>query len=431
MIASFIRHHQQQKQQHQNTMMLIIKAILFILYLLVDEKCASSSYNISVKLSLLSATSEHMISTLTHPNRSYFDTLHDQNQWYTSHFQPNHTNRMINFLQQQNNRSSQVHNRSLRDRRDQSNKDEMIILSSSSSSSSSLFRTRSGSVTGLSPPTTPTSISFSVIGDAPYSYNQSLLLKNQILYNISRKESLFLVHLGDIRCDDRCGNPLCQLKEYTYVSSILQLSSIPVFMLLGDNDWNDCPNPQYGLQYWKQTFLYYDNKYWNSSKSLGSIIRRQYLRNENFSYTIQNTLFIGLNIVGGTILDQNEWNIRLKEQYKWARYLIQLHMNNTIVSRHKKRIVLFGHAYPRKKHDLFFIPLSNLIKNELLNQIPIVYIHGDIHSWQNETNYMNQTSFLRISVVGEVQEYPLYVTINTTNPSKNPNDVFKFRRRFY
>ena len=36
----------------------------------------------------------------------------------------------------------------------------------------------------------------------------------------------------------------------------------PVFVILGDNDWTDCPNREEGLQFWKHEFVGFDSRYW-------------------------------------------------------------------------------------------------------------------------------------------------------------------------
>lgn len=101
------------------------------------------------------------------------------------------------------------------------------------------------------PPTNPAPIvklsgqttTFCVIGDVPYTNDQAKKLKRQILE--LPKDCAFLVHVGDLRYAG--SNQRCRRNDYSSVASILKLSHAPVFVLLGDNDHNDCPNHAEGL----------------------------------------------------------------------------------------------------------------------------------------------------------------------------------------
>jgi len=78
---------------------------------------------------------------------------------------------------------------------------------------------------------------FCVIADVPYTDRDFVNLKNQLLYN-TPEDCEFLIHLGDIknsssRCDDA---------RFQRVEQVLTSSPIPLFMILGDNEWNDCPH---------------------------------------------------------------------------------------------------------------------------------------------------------------------------------------------
>jgi len=103
----------------------------------------------------------------------------------------------------------------------------------------------------VSLPTTPASIvkftaqitTLCVIGDVPYTNQQAKDLKRQIME--LPKDCEFLVHVGDLRYAGT--NRPCRRNDYSSVASTLQLSHAPVFVLLGDNDYNDCPNPDEGL----------------------------------------------------------------------------------------------------------------------------------------------------------------------------------------
>jgi hypothetical protein len=168
---------------------------------------------------------------------------------------------------------------------------------------------------------------FYAIGDVPYSSSQAKELQRQMRSLASDAE--FLIHVGDLRKS----SGTCLQSEYEEVASILQLSHVPVFIILGDNDFNDCPNPDEGLQFWKDSFLNFESRHWTHNFN----IQHQDGRPENFAFEHKGTLFIGLNLVGGRVHSKSEWNTRLTEQVDWTKDLIS-GVNDV------DRVVIFGHG---------------------------------------------------------------------------------------
>jgi len=84
------------------------------------------------------------------------------------------------------------------------------------------------------------SATFYAVGDVPYSTAQAEQLTVQM--SSIPEDAEFVVHVGDIR--KAVEGRYCRRPEYEEAASILRLSHAPVFVLLGDNDWNDCANPQ-------------------------------------------------------------------------------------------------------------------------------------------------------------------------------------------
>jgi hypothetical protein len=74
--------------------------------------------------------------------------------------------------------------------------------------------------------------------DVPYDDQQAIELGIQ-MDNIPATAD-FVVHVGDIR-SARDGDR-CRVQQYQQVSNLLQQSAVPVFIVPGDNEWNDCPN---------------------------------------------------------------------------------------------------------------------------------------------------------------------------------------------
>jgi len=257
---------------------------------------------------------------------------------------------------------------------------------------------------------------FYVIGDVPYTDQQAVELMGQIK-NLP-KDAEFLVHVGDLRS----AGSICRREEYSSVASTLRLSHVPVFVILGDNDWNDCPNPQEGLEHWNAEFLGFESRFWDHSFAISTQPGRQ----ENFSFQHKGTLFIGLNLVGGTVLSMNEWIDRLSSQVNWTKTLIRSYVAE--ISPQTGRVVIFGHADPTIKHQRFFNPLRIFIKDELENSVPILYVNGDGHEWLYEPNFYGQSSFLRIMVQGLTVDPPLKVMVEADGSTKHTGVAFKYDR---
>jgi hypothetical protein len=262
------------------------------------------------------------------------------------------------------------------------------------------------------------------IGDIPYSPDQAEILSEQMRTLPSDAE--FLIHVGDLRLSGT--NLPCRLSEYQDAANRLALSHAPVFVVLGDNDWTDCPDRDQGLRMWKQTFVGFESKHWNHT----FVIERQTNRTENFAFVHKGTLFMGLNLIGGLRHNKNEWEERLTEQADWTIELIQRYKSTTVragTNGPVGRIVIFGHANPHYLHNSYFNPLENFIAQQLNNEIPIMYLNGDKHEWSYDTQFMGQPSFLRVMVSGKGVEPPIKVVIDSSTAHVDPVAAFVVDRR--
>jgi hypothetical protein len=198
--------------------------------------------------------------------------------------------------------------------------------------------------------------------------------------------------------------------------------------IAGDNEWNDCPNFEDGKKYWKSEFNEFEQQQqWKNLSSKFNVFHPPN-RMENFRFEHKGILFIGLNIVGGTVQNKTEWKERLSENFRWVSFIIQNYQKAMIKAKKGGRIVVFGHANPTSNHDEFFVPFRMFVQSQLKNSIPILYIHGDKHQWIYEPNYLGQKSMLRISLVGQAKEPPLKVVVTLSSTTKT-DDVFTFDRQ--
>lgn len=269
------------------------------------------------------------------------------------------------------------------------------------------------------PSTKPETFILYATGDVPYSDLEVVGLRKQI--SSLPGDAELVLHVGDIR--KGTATP-CPSRDYELVHGILNQSSAPLLVVLGDNEWNDCPNVDEAYSHWKQYFGTMERQW----PSLESFLVRDPVYSEVFSVVQKGVLVIGLNLVGGRLHDSSEWQTRLAYQSNRVRELVLEYWEQTGDA---AKVILMGHADPKVRHNGFFVPLQNFIANELKNQVPILYLNGDAHLFKYEPNFLNQPSLLRVMVQGGVTEAPIRIQVNLNVNSKDPAQTFTVLRDAY
>ncbi len=246
-------------------------------------------------------------------------------------------------------------------------------------------------------------ITFYAMGDMPRRAEEDVLLVRQI--GELPKDAKFVIHVGDIKS----GKTPCDEAVYKKVAGILSQATVPVFIIPGDNEWNDCANPAQAWGFWDRNFMRFDRRWRHRFP-----VFRQLEHEENFSFIKENVLFVGLNLVGGRVHDAVEWQQRHADGFDWIRRNL-LRFGTDVSS-----LVVFGHADPNETNDDFFDPFS-----EVASQFkkPILYLHGNGHRWVHNRPFAAQ-NILRVGVDQGSIAPPLKVTI--TGHQTAP---FQFDRR--
>ena len=248
---------------------------------------------------------------------------------------------------------------------------------------------------------------FAVMGDVPYAENEFGLLKKQLSELPERTE--FVFHVGDIKA----GAPPCVESIYIRVAGVLRESRPPVFVLPGDNEWNDCvvPAPDVAWGYWKKHFLRFDRQ-WKHQLP----VRRQLSRIENMALVHSGVLLVGVNLVGGRVHDRDEWEIRQEQDVQWLREQFEA------VGADVSCAVVLGHAFPKadnkKRFEKGFLKVAKSFDR------PIAYLHGDGHKWTHDRPWKTHPNIERIQVDQGGIAPPLLVT-----PTHDPRQPFAFDRR--
>ena len=291
--------------------------------------------------------------------------------------------------------------------------------------------------------TSETTVTFCAHGDVPYTRIQARKLKKQMLHlseTVSSADSVvmaegqegdmedveFMIHLGDIRM----AGPKrpCLRSDYEDVAALLRLSPVPVFIILGDNDVHDCPDPVEGLQLWRSSFANFDSTYWNHTFS----VHRPLDNPENFVFQHKNVLFIGVNLIGERTNEENIEMVtkQLTEQVNWVMDVIrQYQMECLLEKKMVGRVVLFYHANPGPHTRPFFKPLRHFIGNDLNYTLPILFMNGDAHRWMYQPRFYNASSLLRVTVTGLAVEPLLKVSIPMDGTYHDPTQAFVMDRR--
>ncbi len=246
-------------------------------------------------------------------------------------------------------------------------------------------------------------VTFYAMGDVPYQPEEDELLPRQIAE--LPKDAEFVVHVGDIKG----GAAPCDEAVYSKVAGMLGRSVAPVFIIPGDNEWNDCTDPAQAWTYWNQYFSRFD-RHWSHRFPLF----RQLEHEPNFSFVKNGVLIVGLNIVGGHIQDPAEWKQRHADGVQWVQ------RNLARFGDEVGCLIVFGHANPQDKHRDFFEPFS--IDMKAFNK-PVLYLHGDGHTWIHDRPFSAQ-NILRVQVDQGGKAPPLKVTV--TGDHAEP---FQFDRR--
>lgn len=270
-------------------------------------------------------------------------------------------------------------------------------------------------------------VSFYVMGDVPYSIKtpEELPEQERADYEFLRAEehhiarhlvgmnkddtAAFGVHVGDIK---RGGWP-CEEAFYLKTWALLRGSHIPMFILPGDNEWNDCERPTEAWAYWHEYFHEYD-MLWPHGLA---VERRAAEQPDDFgvSFMVSDVLFVGINLTG-TSTDVGEEFLPVAES-ALAWIVTSLEKAPT----RPTRIVIFSHATiigggeggvrGGVNFDHFVGGLSDWT-NE--HKIPTFYINGDAHKWDLDAPAFRSSPYLaRLTIDEGGSAPPVRITVTS------------------
>ena len=125
--------------------------------------------------------------------------------------------------------------------------------------------------------------------------------------------------------------------------------------------------------------------------------------------------------MGGTNFDVEAWKNQMEEQFDWVKSKIE----SLVINKPSEAtsVVIFGHGFPTDYHRKFFNPLKEYLKDDLNNELPIIYINGDKHEYDYANNFRGLSNFNRLQLEGGVRDPPLQFTVKSVHADYEAMDA--------
>lgn len=312
-------------------------------------------------------------------------------------------------------------------------------------------------------------LEFAIIGDMPYTAKHKKQFAN-VMEEINVSNLAFVVHAGDFAFDGigwkktTKGLPPCSDKTFQDRLDLAKDSKHPFIFTPGDNDWTDCYrakprkyDPVERLTKLRQVFF-------SGEESLGQrsmMLTRQSNNKEftkfreNVRWTYADVLFVTLHMVGSnnnmgrTSEMDSEFEERNEANLVWMREAFEFANRNG-----SKAIMIIGQANPqfennwstlqKKRYLLGGLGIKASAKrrvtgfDDFVEELevetlefgkPVVYVHGDTHTFRIDKPLIGSISrrfienFTRVETFGYPDTHWVRGYIDHTDPN-----IFRFRQ---
>jgi hypothetical protein len=250
-------------------------------------------------------------------------------------------------------------------------------------------------------------ITFSAYGDIPYGSSDYAILQQHIADHNRYSPSAFLLHIGDMLSGS------CIESKYADFANFMKGLAVPAYLIVGDNEYSDCDDPAAALALWKKYFLTFGESFCGAPYT-----EHQNLRPENIAFTMNGVLFAGINLVGGSVHDQNEWDIRMQQDADWVSQQFQAKVSQV------RAAVVFAQTGNRSA----VTPFTTLFRAAAAAFAkPVLYIHGDLHTYKYDQPWPEK-NITRLEVPKGNAEPPLEVTINMNTAPAEGMGMYTIKR---
>lgn len=238
----------------------------------------------------------------------------------------------------------------------------------------------------------PDAVTIAVMGDLPYADDEWSTFRDQV-YTLNTQDVDAVVHVGDIKT----GGSACEEPVYAETAAILAGSTHPTLILVGDNEWNDCgkgdgPGPDAGWSHW-QTHLAPLNDAWS-----GPPVRQQPGHPQNRAWDQGGVRFVTLLLPGGRVHDDAAWQAFLQADADW--------ITEQVGGADTDAVVVLGHANPNDTHRIVIDALQDAARSV---GVPVLYVHGDGHVWQDKPGWGGVPNLRRVQVDQGGKRTPAWV----------------------
>ena len=234
----------------------------------------------------------------------------------------------------------------------------------------------------------------------------------------THSNAMFMVHVGDLQ---RPNLTLCVETAYLMASQYLRNAPLPTFVLAGDNDWADCPDPNQALGYYHKYFDYFERQWTNATTTVPRMpVEYNETYPEMWRFTYNKVLFISIQLIDSkAILGTDEWNKRMAANIQWVFTALGTDMFSAVV--------IFGQASVGYETREFFEGILPAFLGERY-WTPVLYLHGDGHKWDLATKIQTQlgwTSFIDVQVDQGAFADPIIVefSVDPANPLLQEHDL--------
>jgi hypothetical protein len=176
----------------------------------------------------------------------------------------------------------------------------------------------------------------------------------------------------------------------------------------------DCDDPVEALSFWDNHLIDFERKHWAAPE--WEIFRPEDDVKENFVFSHKRVVFASINLVGGTVHDEDEFIGRNEANLDMIDDIYRDYRRDASI------VIIFAHAAPPGEsfNKDFYDTLFQSIENRY-TQMRFVIIHrnGIDQMYGIEKKYKGIENLDVISVLGPIWP-PLQITVDT---KKNPKDA--------
>lgn len=167
----------------------------------------------------------------------------------------------------------------------------------------------------------------------------------------------------------------------------------------------DCPDPEQALDFWKQTLVDFETTFWDFPT--WNITRQEPDYSENLAFINNGVLFVAVNLVGGIVHDNREWEQRHAANLEWIDDQYLINEGNFDV------MVVFAHADPAiLTNDDFYNTFFDRVRDNYSVQVILVNRNLQGETWGVERQFNQIDNLMRVVAEGSIWP-PLLLQIDT------------------